>query len=135
MSMSDPVADMLTHIRNAAMAGNATAKMPVSKLKIAIAQILSDEGYIDNFQVKQEGQHPILDITLRYVGERRKKRSMIEGIRRVSKPGRRVYAGRRRIPRVLSGMGVTIMSTPKGVMTDTRARKLRVGGEILCQVW
>ena len=135
MSMSDPVADMLTYIRNAAMADHAAASMPGSNLKVAIARILSDEGYIDSFELQQQGSRSTLHIKLRYVGERRERRSIIEGLRRVSKPGRRVYAGRRRIPRVLSGMGVTIMSTPKGVMTDTRARKLRVGGEILCQVW
>lgn len=135
MSMSDPVADMLTYIRNAAMAGHAEASMPGSKLKAAIAQILSDEGYIDSFELQNDGTRSTLNINLRYVGERRSRRPMIEGLRRVSKPGRRVYAGRRRIPRVLSGMGVTIVSTPKGVMTDRRARKMGVGGEVLCQVW
>lgn len=135
MSMSDPVADMLTHIRNAAVAGHTVTRMPGSKLKAAIAQILSDEGYIDSFEMQTEGPHVTLQIQLRYVGERRTRRPMIEGLRRVSKPGRRVYAGRYNIPRVLSGMGVTIVSTPKGVMTDRRARKLRVGGEVLCQVW
>ena len=135
MSMSDPVADMLTYIRNAAMAGHAEGSMPGSKLKAAIAQILSDEGYIDSFELQNDGTRSTLNINLRYVGERRSRRPMIEGLRRVSKPGRRVYAGRRRIPRVLSGMGVTIVSTPKGVMTDRRARKMGVGGEVLCQVW
>lgn len=135
MSMSDPVSDMLTRIRNASMAGHQVTRMPGSKIKVAIAQILSDEGYIESFELHNGGSRSTLNVTLRYVGDRRKRRPMIEGLRRVSKPGRRVYAGRRTIPRVLAGMGVTIVSTPKGVMTDRRARRLGVGGEILCQVW
>lgn len=137
MSMSDPIADMLTRIRNGLMAGHSTVSLPSSKLKTGIAQILKDEGFIESFEVLQEEgkPQPVLRIALKYVGERRERRPVITGLERVSKPGRRVYAGKRDIPWVLSGMGVAIVSTPKGVMTGSRARQLGVGGEVLCQVW
>ncbi len=136
MSMSDPVGDMLNRIRTAVVAGQSSASVPNSKLKTAIARILQEEGYIDGLDVLQDGEvHSTLELSIRYVGERRKRRPIITGIKRVSRPGRRVYAAKRKIPRVLSGMGITIMSTPKGVMTGRRARRLGVGGEVLCHVW
>ena len=137
MSMTDPISDMLTRIRNAMSVGHPTVAMPSSKLKVEIARILKEEGYVGGFEVV-EGERPqfkILRMQLRYVGERRLRRPVITGLERVSKPGRRVYTGKREIPWVLSGMGVSILTTPKGVMTGQRARQLGVGGEILCKVW
>jgi small subunit ribosomal protein S8 len=137
MTVTDPIADLLTRIRNGQLAGHTVVALPSSKMKVAIAQILEQEGFIDGHQVvPQEGKpQPVLRITLKYVGERRRRRPVISGLRRISRPGRRVYAGRREIPRVRSGLGVAILSTPKGVMTGVRARQLGVGGEVLCQVW
>lgn len=137
MTGSDPIADMLTRIRNAIMAGHTTVAMPSSKLKAAIAKILKEEGYIAGYEVVDGATpaHKILRIRLKYVGERRERRSVITGLVRVSRPGRRVYSGKKEIPWVLSGMGIAILSTPKGVMTGQRARQLGVGGEILCKVW
>jgi small subunit ribosomal protein S8 len=134
---SDPIADMLTRIRNAHLAGHTAVSMPSSKLKQAIAQILQQEGFIDDFTVQlPDGQvQPTLRLGLKYVGTRRQRRPVISGIERVSTPGRRVYASKRDIPWVLSGMGVAILSTPKGVMTGARARQLGVGGEVICKVW
>jgi len=134
---SDPIADLLTRIRNAHMAGHATVSLPSSKLKAAIAQILKQEGFIEDFTVVAEDGAPqdSLRLTLKYVGIRRERRAVISGIERVSTPGRRVYARRKDIPWVLSGMGIAILSTPKGVMTGTRARQLGVGGEVICKVW
>jgi small subunit ribosomal protein S8 len=137
MSVSDPIGDMLTRIRNAALAGHKTAAIPGSKMKTAIAKILHEEGFIEAFEeVAAEGKPGRgLRITLKYVGERRERRPVITGLARISRPGRRVYAGKREIPWVRSGMGVAILSTPKGVMTGDRARQLGVGGEVLCQIW
>lgn len=137
MSLTDPVADMLTRIRNAIMVQQAQTAMPNSSLKVAIAKILKEEGFIEDFQVVdgQTPAHKVLRIRIKYVGERRERRPVIDGLERVSKPGRRVYAKKREIPWVLSGLGVAILSTPKGVMTDRRARQLGVGGEVLCKVW
>ena len=137
MSMTDPIADMLTRIRNAMGVGHPTVAMPSSKLKAEIARILKEEGYIAGYEVVdgESPGHKILRMQLRYVGERRFRRPVITGLERVSKPGRRVYSGKRDIPWVLSGMGVSILTTPKGVMTGQRARQLGVGGEILCKVW
>ena len=137
MSMTDPVADMLTRIRNAMSVGHPTVAMPSSKLKVEIARILKEEGIIGNFEVVDGDSpgHKVLRMQLRYVGERRYRRPVITGLERVSKPGRRVYTGKREIPWVLSGMGVSILTTPKGVMTGQRARQLGIGGEILCKVW
>lgn len=137
MTGSDPIADMLTRIRNAIMAGHTTVAMPSSKLKTAIAKILKEEGYIAGYEVVDGATpaHKILRIRLKYIGERRERRSVITGLARVSRPGRRVYSGKKEIPWVLSGMGIAILSTPKGVMTGQRARQLGVGGEILCKVW
>jgi small subunit ribosomal protein S8 len=134
---SDPIADMLTRIRNAHMAGHTTVSLPTSKVKLSIAQILKQEGYIDDFAVQPDGELPqgTLRIALKYTGTRREKRPVISGIQRISTPGRRVYARRKDIPWVLSGMGIAILSTPKGVMTGSRARQLGVGGEVICKVW
>ena len=137
MSVSDPIGDMLTYVRNAVMAGHSVVALPSSKIKAAIAGILEDEGYISGYEVvdgKVSGSK-VLRIRLKYVGERRERRSVITGLERVSRPGRRVYTGKREIPWVLSGIGVAILSTPKGVMTGRRARQLGVGGEVLCKVW
>ena len=130
MSMSDPIADMLTRIRNAQMVGKVSVTMPSSKVKVAIAQVLKDEGYIDDFAVKAEGAKIELNIALKYYAGR----PVIERLERVSKPGLRVYRGRNDIPQVMNGLGVAIVSTPKGVMTDRKARQNGVGGEVICYV-
>ena len=137
MSFTDPIADMLTRVRNAVSAGHTTVAMPSSKIKVAIAKILKEEGYIENYNVAdgERPSHKVLRIRLKYVGERRERMPVISGIERVSRPGRRHYARRREIPRVLSGMGTAILSTPKGVMTGRRARQIGVGGEVLCKIW
>jgi small subunit ribosomal protein S8 len=137
MSFSDPISDMLTRIRNGVMAGHSQVAMPSSKIKAEIAKILKEEGFIENFEVadgEQDGFR-VLRIKIKYVGERRERRPVISGLERVSKPGRRIYTKKQDIPWVLSGIGVAILSTPKGVMTGQRARQLGVGGEILCKVW
>jgi small subunit ribosomal protein S8 len=130
MSMTDPVADMLTRIRNAQMAEKQSVSMPSSKLKVAIAKVLKDEGYIDDFAIRENGAKPELDIALKYYAGH----PVIERIERVSKPGLRVYKGKDDLPRVMNGLGVAIVSTPKGVMTDRRARAGNMGGEVLCIV-
>ena len=130
MSMSDPIADMLTRIRNAQSVEKAVVTMPSSKLKVAIAQVLKDEGYIDDFAVRSDGGKTELDVTLKYYAGR----PVIERIERVSRPGLRVYKGSEDLPRVMNGLGVAIVSTPKGVMTDRAARASRVGGEVICIV-
>jgi len=130
MSMSDPIADMLTRIRNAQSVERAVVSMPSSKLKVAIAQVLKDEGYIDGFAVKGESAPPQLEIALKYYAGR----PVIERIERVSRPGLRVYKGRHDLPQVMNGMGVAIVTTPRGVMTDRKARAAGIGGEVLCVV-
>ena len=130
MSMSDPIADMLTRIRNAQSVEKSVVVMPSSKLKVAIAQVLKDEGYIDGFAVKADTGKSELEIALKYYAGR----PVIERIERVSRPGLRVYRGREAIPAVMNGLGVAIVSTPKGVMTDRTARASNVGGEVLCVV-
>jgi small subunit ribosomal protein S8 len=130
MSMSDPIADMLTRIRNAQGVDKAVVSMPSSKIKVAIAQVLKDEGYIDGFSVRTEGGKGLLEIALKYYAGR----PVIERIERVSRPGLRVYRGRESIPAVMNGLGVAIVTTPKGVMTDRKARQTGVGGEVLCYV-
>ena len=135
MSMSDPIADMLTRMRNAMMRKHATVAMPHSKMKEAIAEVLKREGYIEDFTVVPETPQSILRINLKYLGDRRQSRSMITKLERVSKPGRRVYVGKQEIPWVLQGMGVAILTTSKGVVTGQDARRLGVGGEILCTVY
>jgi small subunit ribosomal protein S8 len=130
MSMSDPIADMLTRIRNAQMVEKTSVLVPSSKVKVAIAQVLKDEGYIDGFQVKSDDGRPQLEIALKYYAGR----PVIERIERVSRPGLRVYKGSGAIPQVMNGLGVAIVTTPKGVMTDRKARATGVGGEVLCYV-
>jgi small subunit ribosomal protein S8 len=130
MSMSDPIADMLTRIRNAQMVEKVSVAMPSSKVKAAIAQVLKDEGYIDGFAVKNDGGKSQLEIALKYYAGR----PVIERIERVSRPGLRVYKGRHDIPQVMNGLGVAIVTTPKGVMTDRKARAAGIGGEVLCYV-
>jgi len=136
MSVIDPIADMLARIRNASAVGHNTVAVPHSHIKAAIAQILKDEGFIQDFEVVLAGQsHSVLRIWLKYTGDRRHRRPVITGMERVSKPGRRVYSGKDEIPWVLSGTGVAILSTPKGVLSGDQARRLGVGGEVLCYVW
>jgi len=130
MSMSDPIADMLTRIRNAQSVEKAVVTMPSSKLKVAIAEVLKDEGYIEGYAVRGEPGKPELEISLKYYAGR----PVIERIERVSRPGLRVYKGRDAIPQVMNGLGVAIVTTPKGVMTDRKARATGVGGEVLCYV-
>jgi small subunit ribosomal protein S8 len=137
MSVNDPIADMLTRVRNGMMAGQSLVAMPSSKIKVEIARILKEEGYIEAYEV-MNGETPpqrTLRLRLKFVGERRQRRPVITGLERVSRPGRRIYTRRTDIPWVLSGIGIAILSTPKGVMTGQRARQLGVGGEILCKVW
>ena len=131
MQITDSIADMLTRIRNANDARHATVDVPASKLKIAIAQILKEEGYIKDYEVKEGNYQGVIHITLKYLG----KEQVITGLRRVSKPGLRMYAGADDLPKVLRGLGIAIISTSKGVMTDKNARKEHVGGEVLAFVW
>ncbi len=133
--MTDPIADMLTRIRNALMIGRQDVRIPSSKLKVEIARILKAEGYIDDFSVSDEQPANMITIQLKYFGSRRERRPVISKLQRVSKPGRRVYRGTRDMPRVMSGIGIAIVTTPQGVMTDQQARRQRVGGEVLCYVW
>lgn len=132
---SDPIADMLTRIRNALMVGKLTCEVPASKIKVEIARILKEEGYIEDYTVGDEKPFSIITINLKYHGARRERKPVISNITRVSKPGRRVYRGRTDLPRVMSGIGIAIVTTPKGVMTAQQARRERVGGEVLCYVW
>ena len=137
MSVTDPIADMLVRMRNAILAGHTMVAMPNSKIKLAIAKILTDEGYISSHEVVdgKTPAHKMIRIRLKYEGDRRNRSSVITGLERISRPGRRVYTTKKDIPWVLSGMGIAIVSTPKGVMTGQRARQLGVGGEIICKVW
>jgi small subunit ribosomal protein S8 len=135
MTQSDPIADMLTRIRNALLAGHSSLSMPRSRMKVAIAEILKQEGYIEDYETTDDKPVSMLRIELKYHGDRRDRRPIITGIERVSRPGSRAYAGRGEIPWVLSGMGIVIMSTPQGVMTGQQARRLGIGGEVLCRVW
>lgn len=130
MSMSDPIADMLTRIRNAQRTNKTSVSMPASKLKGAIANVLKDEGYIDDFNVQDNEGKPVLNISLKYYAGR----PVIEKIERVSKPGLRIYKGSQNMPKVMNGLGVTIVSTSKGVMTDRKAQAAGIGGEVLCIV-
>ena len=130
MSMSDPIAELLPRIRNAQMVNKATVVVPSSKVKVAIVQVLKDEGYIDGFEVKTEAGKSVLDIALKYYAGR----PVIERIERVSRPGLRVYKGSKTLPQVMNGLGVAIVTTPRGVMTDRKARATGVGGEVLCYV-
>ncbi|MBM3394958.1 MAG: 30S ribosomal protein S8 [Betaproteobacteria bacterium] len=130
MSMSDPISDMLTRIRNAQAGEKVSVAMPASKVKAAIAQVLKEEGYIDDYRVQAEGAKSILEIALKYYAGR----PVIERIERVSKPGLRVYRGSKEIPQVMNGLGVAIVSTSRGVMTDRKARSSGIGGEVICIV-
>ncbi|MBR2484474.1 MAG: 30S ribosomal protein S8 [Oscillospiraceae bacterium] len=132
MHITDPIADMLTRIRNAGAARHATVEIPASSMKKAIAQILLDEGYIKAFEIVENGTQGTIKITLKYSANKEK---AISGLRRVSKPGLRVYAGADELPRVLKGLGIAIVSTSKGIMTDKKARELHVGGEVLAFIW
>ncbi|GMQ78243.1 MAG: 30S ribosomal protein S8 [Anaerolineae bacterium] len=135
MSMSDPIADMLTRIRNATMRQHQTVSMPHSKMKEAVAKVLMDEGYIEEYQILPNQIQPVLRMKLKYLGDRRQRRSVIGGLNRVSKPGRRVYVGHNKIPWILSGLGIAVLTTSRGVMTGQEARRLGVGGEVICEVW
>lgn len=132
MTMTDPISDMLTRIRNAVVVRHDHVLIPSSKIKLAIARILNEEGFIQGYEVTRDRPQPIIRIWLKYTKERE---PVLRGLKRVSKPGCRIYTGRREIPRVQSGMGIAILSTSKGVMTDRGARRLGVGGEVLCYVW
>ena len=132
---NDPIGDMLTRIRNALMARKRNTVIPRSTIKVEIARILKDEGYIEDYTVGEESPIPMITITLKYYGSRRERRSVITAIQRVSKPGRRVYRKRSELPIVLSGTGIAIVTTPRGVMTAQKARQEGVGGEVLCYVW
>ena len=132
MTMTDPIADMLARIRNASFAMHEDVLIPSSKIKQNIARILADEGFVESFELTQDGTHTMIRIRLRYTPERER---AISGIRRISKPGRRVYRGAAELPRVLGGLGVAIISTSQGLMTDKQARRSRVGGEVLAYVW
>ena len=133
MAMSDPIADMLTRIRNANTAKHDTVDVPASKMKLAIAKILLDEGYIAKYDVIEDGTFKTIHITLKYGADKNEK--IITGLKRISKPGLRVYANKEDLPKVLGGLGIAIISTNKGVVTDKEARKLGVGGEVLAFVW
>jgi small subunit ribosomal protein S8 len=135
MTMSDPVADMLTRVRNANSARHTTVSLPVSKMKVAIANVLKDEGFIGGFEVSNDDSKPQQDIKLDLVYQGTKRTPIINGLRRISKPGLRVYVQSREIPRVLGGLGIAILSTPKGVMTGQEARRQQTGGEVICYVW
>jgi len=132
MSANDPIADMLTRVRNATMAHHKTVVIPYSRVKAEIARILKEEGYIKDFEIVNQKPAPVLRVHLKYTQDRQ---PVLTGMKRVSKPGRRVYTSRTDIPWVLSGIGIAILSTPKGIMTGQKARRLGVGGEILCYVW
>ncbi len=133
MSMSDPIADMLTRIRNANSAKHEAVDLPASRMKIAIADILVDEGYIEKYDLVDAGSHKNMHVVLKYGADRNEK--IISGIKRISKPGLRVYVGKDELPRVLGGLGIAILSTNQGVITDKEARKRQVGGEVLAYVW
>lgn len=132
MSMTDPIADLLTRIRNALIAKHAAVEVPASRMKLEIVKILKDEGYVENFEVREEGPQGVITIDLKYAHDGQR---AITGVERVSTPGRRVYRGKDEIPQVLNGLGITILSTSRGVMTGTACRARGVGGEVLCNVW
>jgi small subunit ribosomal protein S8 len=131
MSMTDPIADMLTRIRNAIHSGHDKVDVPASTLKVNIAGILKEEGFINNYRIIKDGKQGIIRITLRYVDGK----SILKNLKRISKPGRRIYAGKDDIPVIRGGLGIAIVSTSRGVMTDAKAREMGVGGEIICAVW
>lgn len=132
MTMTDPIADMLTRIRNANSAGHKMVEVPASKIKKSIAEILKEEGYINGFEVKEDGKQGVIDIEMKYGPENEK---VITGIKKISKPGLKVYAKANEVPKVLGGLGIAIISTSNGVISDKKARELGVGGEVICYVW
>lgn len=132
MVMTDPIADFLTRIRNANMIYHSTVEIPASKMKIALARILKDEGFIKDYELIEDGKQGIIRIYLKYGANRER---VITGLKRISKPGLRVYARKDQVPRVLGGLGVAILSTSKGIMTDKQARKMKLGGEVICYIW
>ena len=132
MTMTDPIADMLTRIRNANSAGHKTVEVPASKIKKSIAEILKDEGYINGFEVKEDGKQGVIDIEMKYGPENEK---VITGIKKISKPGLKVYAKANEVPKVLGGLGTAIISTNQGVLTDKQAREKKIGGEVLAFIW
>lgn len=132
MNITDPIADMLTRVRNASQAGHATVEMPFSKMKLAVAKIMEQEGYISGFDVKDEGLRKTLSLHLKYDHQRR---PVVQGIRRVSRPGLRVYAGMHDLPRVRGGMGTVVVSTNRGIMTGSEARRRHLGGELIAEIW
>ena len=135
MSMSDPIADMLTRVRNATMREHKAVSVPNSKIKLAIAEVLKKEGYIEDYHIIPQEPQSVLRMNLKYLGDRRNRRPVITGLKRVSRPGRRVYVAKNEIPWVLSGMGISIMTTSKGVMTGQNARQIGEGGEVICEIW
>ena len=135
ISSNDPIADMLTRIRNALLARKAEVVVPRSNIKVEVARILKEEGFIEDYSVGEEAPVPLITIKLKYHGSRRERRPVITNLQRVSKPGRRIYRKRTELPIVLSGTGIAIVTTPKGVMTAQQARKEGLGGEVLCYVW
>lgn len=135
MSINDPISDMLTRVRNAILRQHESVSVPHSTLKEALAEVLKEEGYIEDFQVLPEQPQSVLRLKLKYVGDRRNRRSVISGLNRVSKPGRRIYVGKDEIPWVLSGIGIAILTTSRGIMTGQKARRLGIGGEVLCEIW
>ncbi len=135
MSMSDPIADMLTRVRNGLQRQHPSVSMPHSSMKVAVAQVLKDEGYIADFRVLPQSPRDVLQLDLKYLGGRRDRRSVITGIERVSRPGRRIYVDKNSIPWVMSGMGIAVLTTSRGIMTGQKARRLGVGGEVICKVW
>lgn len=132
MTMTDPIADMLTRIRNANTVGHETVEIPASKMKKSIAQILKDEGYITDFEVIEDGKQGVIKVTMKYAAN---KERVITGIKKISKPGLKVYAKANEVPKVLGGLGIAILSTSNGIVSDKEARKLGVGGEVICYVW
>lgn len=135
MYVNDPIADMLTRVRNGLIAGHTSVSIPYSKMKEELASVLHEEGYIEGYAIREDNPFNWIDVTLKYVGSRRQRRPVITGLKRVSKPGRRIYTGYQDIPWVLSGMGIAVLTTPSGIMTGQRARREHVGGEVLCYVW
>ncbi|MBN1935820.1 MAG: 30S ribosomal protein S8 [Anaerolineae bacterium] len=133
--MTDPIADMLTRLKNAVLAGHTSVVFPSSKLKLSVVRILKDEGYIQNYDVIPERPQPKIRVWLKYMGERKNRKSVIVGLKRVSKPGARIYADKDEIPWVLNGVGIAVLSTSKGIMADRQARQAGVGGEVICYVW
>jgi small subunit ribosomal protein S8 len=132
---SDPIADMLTRLRNAIMAEHPSVAIPYSKMKAAIANILKEEGYVEDVEIVEASPVNMISIKIKYWGQRRERRSVITNLQRISKPGRRVYVGKKEIPWVLSGMGIAILTTPQGIMSGQQARRMGMGGEVICYVW